>query len=125
MKIVVAERRVKVRMALRTLLEQDGSAQVVDEAVDAGELLEKVEACCPDLILLDWDLAHKRSQDMIAELRRLCPGVGIVALSGEPSACAQALAAGADAFVNKGDPPERLIEALSADGRGSKAPEEG
>ena len=36
----------------------------------------------------------------------------VVALSGLPEARREALAAGADAFVSKGDPPEKLLAAV-------------
>jgi DNA-binding NarL/FixJ family response regulator len=46
-------------------------------------------------------------------LRHACPGLGIIVLSGRPEASRAALAAGADAFVSKGNPPEHLLSAIT------------
>lgn len=42
------------------------------------------------------------------------PEIRIIVLSMYPDYAADALAAGADAFVSKGEPPEKLLETLSA-----------
>jgi DNA-binding NarL/FixJ family response regulator len=42
----------------------------------------------------------------------------VIALSGRSEARLAALSAGADAFVSKGDPPERLLAAIRAKGIG-------
>jgi DNA-binding NarL/FixJ family response regulator len=45
-------------------------------------------------------------------LRTTCPGLLVIALSGRPAARRSAMAAGADAFVSKADPPERLLKTI-------------
>ena len=39
-------------------------------------------------------------------------GMAVIALSGQPEARQEALAAGTDAFVSKGDPLKRLLAAV-------------
>ncbi len=112
MDIVLAEGRSTVRSALRALLDQHGSLRVVGEAADADQVAATLQGLCPDLLLLDWEICRKHSPALLAEWKGLCPGLQIVALSGDPTACPQALAAGACAFVSKGDPPDRLLEAI-------------
>jgi DNA-binding NarL/FixJ family response regulator len=98
---------------LRLLLEQEPGMSVVGEAVEAGDLLAQVEATQPNLVLLDWELPGLRTDDWLSTLRRLCPRLKVIALSGQPEARRAALATGADAFVSKGDPPERLLAAVN------------
>jgi DNA-binding NarL/FixJ family response regulator len=112
MRIILAENRRKVRFALRALLEQQAELNVLGEAADAQNLLAQVKEICPDVILLDWELPGMSADDLLSALRRKCPDVLVVALSGRVSARRAALAAGADAFVSKGDPPERLLSAI-------------
>jgi CheY-like chemotaxis protein len=50
-------------------------------------------------------------------LRELCPGLPVIVLSGQPEVRRTALAAGADAFVSKADPPEQLLAALRSANR--------
>jgi DNA-binding NarL/FixJ family response regulator len=114
MRILLADDQPKVRLGLRLLLEQEEWASVVGEAVDAEGLLTQVEAAQPDLVLLDWSLHRSEKPDLLPDLRGCCPGLAVVVLSGQPEAEQDALDAGADAFVSKADPPERLLAAIHA-----------
>ena len=110
MHILLADDQAKVRSALRLLLEQQPGVQVIGEALNAAELLD--QKTCPDLVLLDWELPGLAPDSALHALRALCPRLKIIALSGRPQARQAALDAGADAFVSKIDPPERLLAAL-------------
>ena len=112
MRILVADDQAKVRSAIRLLLEQDEDVKVLGEAVDATGLLDWVSVACPDLVLLDWELPGRDTEELLRAIRRHCSRVRVVALSGRPEARREAISAGVDGFVSKGDPPERLLETL-------------
>ena len=112
MRVLLADDQTKVRSALRLLLEQEPGLSVVGEAAEAEDLLAQVAATQPDLVLLDWELPGLRTDDRLSVLRALCPQLKVIALSGQPEARRAALSAGADAFVSKGEPPERLLAAV-------------
>ena len=109
MLVLLADDEPKVRSALRLLLEQEPGCQVVDEVAEAGELLAQVEVTCPDLLVVDWQLPGLRAPVLLSSLRMLCPRLVVIALSGRPEAREEALAAGADAFISKWDPPGLLL----------------
>ncbi len=113
MQILVADKQPKVRFGLRVLLEQQPGLKVVGEAVNVEELLAQVEVACPDLVLLDWELPGLAAVDLVTALRRVCPELLVIVLSGRSEVRQAALAAGADAFVYKCDPPERLLAAIA------------
>lgn len=112
MRILLADDQTKVRFALRALLGQKPELCVVSEAVDAKELLAQAEAVCPDLVLLDWGLQGQTLVDLLPALRQICPELSVIALSGRSEARQAALAAGADAFISKTDPPDKLLAAI-------------
>jgi DNA-binding NarL/FixJ family response regulator len=112
MRVLLADDRRKVRSALRLLLEQGPGLSVVGEVIEAQDLLAQVQVTHPDLVLLDWELPGLRTNGLLSTLRRACPDLCIIALSGRPEARRAALSAGVDAFVSKGDPPERLLAAI-------------
>jgi DNA-binding NarL/FixJ family response regulator len=112
MRILLADNRSKVRLGLRALLGQQPGLEIVGEAADAEELLAQVEAVCPDLALLGWRLEGTATVDLVPALREACPDLYVIVLSGRPEARRAALAAGADGFVSKADPPERLLAAI-------------
>ena len=120
MRVLIADDQPQVRSALRLLLKQEPGVAVVGEAENVEEALELATARRPDLVLLDWELPGLRAADLskkaklglLPALRARCPRVKVVALSGRSEARQAALAAGADIFVSKGDPPERLLAAV-------------
>ncbi|MEA3439709.1 MAG: response regulator transcription factor [Chloroflexota bacterium] len=113
MRILLADDQAKVRSALRLLLEQEPDIDVLGEAVDMQGLMDWVKVVHPDAILIDWELPGLSDNGMVPELRSICPHLLVVALSGKSEARQEALDAGVDAFVSKGDPPERLLAALN------------
>ena len=113
MRVLLADDQSKVRSALRLILEQQPDLNVLGEAVDAQGLLDWVRLVCPDVVLLDWELPGLPRHDLLSTLRARCPHLKVIALSGRPEARQAALAAGADAFVSKGDPPEQLLAAVN------------
>jgi DNA-binding NarL/FixJ family response regulator len=122
MRVFLADDQAKVRSALRLLLEYEPGWRVVGEAAEANSLLSQVEVTQPDLMLLDWELpgpsvtnaSPGSGSRLLSALRAHCPHLRVIVLSGRPEARQAALAAGADAFVSKGDPPEQLLTTLRA-----------
>ncbi len=112
MRILLADNQPKVRFGLRVLLERQPGLKVVDEVTNAKDLLVQMEAACPDLVLLDWELSGLARGDSLSALRGVCPDSFVIVLSGRTEVRRAALDAGADAFVYKCDPPERLLAAI-------------
>jgi DNA-binding NarL/FixJ family response regulator len=112
MRILIADDQAKVRFALRVLLEHQPDLEIVGEAANAQDLLAQVKIVHPDLVLLAWELPGPCADYLPPSLKEACPGLAVIALSGRPEAQSAALAAGADAFVSKGDPPDRLMTAI-------------
>jgi two-component system, LytTR family, response regulator len=65
--IIIDDERL-ARNELKKLLENFPEIDVVDEAANANEGLEKIEAQSPDLIFLDIQMPGKTGFDMLAEL---------------------------------------------------------
>ena len=114
MHILLADDESNVRFALRTLLERQRGVQIVGEAADLKALLSQIRMACPDLVLLDWELRGSVAADFLPALRKVCPDLAVIVLSGQPEARRAALDAGADAFISKTDPPEQLLAAIGS-----------
>jgi DNA-binding NarL/FixJ family response regulator len=117
MHVLLADAEDNVRYGLRVLLEERTDLQVAGEAADAESLLAQVEAACPDLVLLSWDLPGRKGTELVSALRSACPDLHVIVLSGRPEARTTILDAGADAFVSKVEPPERLLAAIVSTAR--------
>ena len=122
MRVLVADGQAAVRSALRRLLKEEPGLIVVGEVVRADELLDQAAATQPDLVLLDCELcglsasfrptAGQARWRLLDALHRLRSHPKVIVLSGRPEMRQAALDAGADAFVSKGNPPERLLTIL-------------
>ena len=113
MRILLADDQPSVRSALRLLLEQEQELTVVAEVSNSDELLAQIEAGCHDLVLLDWELPGKKSEELVAAVKAICPGLFIIALSSRPEARRAALKGGADDFVSKGSSSQEVLAAPS------------
>jgi DNA-binding NarL/FixJ family response regulator len=111
MRIMIADHQSKVRFALRTLLVRQPGLEVVGEADTVEDLLAGVGTTQPDLLLLHWRLGEEMSE-LLSTLKRVCPGLQVIVLSVRQETCHDALAAGAEAFVCKMDPPDKLLAAI-------------
>lgn len=116
MRVLLADDQAWLRSAIRLLLEEQPEIEIVGEAPDAATLEQLAKLRIPDLILLDWELPGLRvaadRRALLRVIRRYNPRLQVIVLSGRPESSRGALAAGANAFVSKADPPERLLAAL-------------
>lgn len=113
-RVLIADDQPQVRSALRLLLRVKLGAATVGEASNLEQALELVGVERPDLVLLDWELPTQGGAAALARLRAAHPGLAVIALSSRLEARRAALAAGADAFVSKGEPPERLMASVDS-----------
>ena len=112
MRILLADGQSNVRFALRVLLEREPGYVVVGEAADQNSLSRSLVLSFPDVVVMGWELPGMPMQNPLASVRRVGPDLIIIALSARTEARAAALAAGANAFVSKSDPPEHLLKAI-------------
>ena len=113
MRILLADDQPKVRFALRVLLVSMSDISVVGEVTDVDELVSQIDSTNPDMVILDWQLPGLREIGSILALRKDRPDLFVIALSGRPELEQAALDAGADYFVSKIDPPDRLLATVS------------
>jgi DNA-binding NarL/FixJ family response regulator len=110
--LVIGDAQPKVRMGLRLLLEQQPGWKLTGEAEDAQQLLDQIRLGCPYLVLLDWELPGMPIIDLLTTIRRACPRLFVVFMSSKDELRQAALQAGADVFVYKAEPPEKLLELI-------------
>ena len=117
MRILLADDELKVRFALRVLIEQRPLWQITGEAVDARSLLTQLADDPPDIVIMDWLLPGLSQAGSLSALHHVCPDLFVIVVSSRPELGETALEAGADVFVSKIDPPERLLEAIAKFGK--------
>jgi len=114
-RVFISDAKAEERSALRLLL-LDLKMKVVGEAADWAATLANAPSTRLDMLLVEWDLLPINSGvQALAELRLACPAAIIVVLISHLDARQQAaISAGADAFISKGELPDRVAERLRA-----------
>ena len=111
-RVFLADALTQERSALRlTLL--DLNMEIAGEAADWSTTLARAPVSRADMLLVDWDLLPNTPHEGLIELRKACPAALVIVLISHLDARQQAaLSAGADAFISKGETPERVAERL-------------
>jgi two-component system response regulator DesR len=114
-RVYVADALTEERSALRLML-LDLNMEVVGEAADWPTTLAQAPVSHTDMLLIDWGLLpHTTPSRALEELRKACPAALVIILISHLDARQQAaLSSGADAFISKGETPERVAERLRA-----------
>lgn len=112
MLVLLADKHPAVRWALRTILEEEQGMRVIGEGFRPETFLPMVRNHRPDLILLEWELPGSPMEELLVARRSLDLDTCIVVLGRQPEAKADALAAGADAFLSKAENPDEFLAAL-------------
>jgi DNA-binding NarL/FixJ family response regulator len=112
LRILIGDAQSRVRFGLRVLLEEQAGWRVVAEASDAASLLELLRDGCPDVVLVDWELPGLPARQTLAALCRACSSVRVIFMSSKDDLRQPALQSGADFFVYKADPPDRLLQLI-------------
>jgi two-component system, NarL family, invasion response regulator UvrY len=77
-RILVVDDNPAVRHYLRSILEQQETWQVCDEARTGKEALERVQKAPPDVVLLDFQMPDLNGLDVAREIARLRPTIPIL-----------------------------------------------
>ncbi|MBN1304381.1 MAG: response regulator [Anaerolineales bacterium] len=111
-RVYIADSKSEERSAFRLLL-QDLKMEVTGEAADWSTTLAEAPISRSDILLVDWELLPNSPTAALKKLRKACPAALVIILVSHLDARHQAaLSAGADAFISKGEMPERVAENL-------------
>jgi len=113
-RILMADDHPVVRRGLRTLISSEPGMELVDEAVDGVEAVEKVQLHQPDVILLDLMMPRMGGLEAIGEIKKDNPDARILILTSfaEDDKVFPAIKAGALGYLLKDSSPDELLEAI-------------
>jgi len=112
--IVLADDHTVVRRALRVLLEEEPSFEVVAEAEDADGTVRYLRGHKPDVLILDLNMPGRPSLEAIPDMQEASPKTKIVVLTmqKEPAFARQALQHGVLGYVLKEAAADELVQAV-------------
>ncbi|HEX6270551.1 MAG TPA: response regulator [Anaerolineales bacterium] len=114
LRILIVDDLQHARRSLKALLAT--KFQLVDtcEAVNGVEAILCVEECKPDIVLMDIRMPEMDGIEATRIIKTKLAQVPVIVWSMYSEYKAAALAAGANAFLTKGEPAERLLAVLIA-----------
>lgn len=111
-RVYLADSKPEELSAIRLLL-LDLKMEVVGESIDWSTTLAQAPDRNTEILLVDWDLLPISPTAALEKLRKACPAAMVIVLISHLDARQQAaLSAGADAFISKGEMPERMAKRL-------------
>ena len=72
-RIMIADDHALLRAGLRSLLSEQEDMELVAEATDGVEAIEKAKEVQPDVLVLDITMPRKTGIDALGDIRRKCP----------------------------------------------------
>lgn len=118
--IFIVDDHALFREGLKAIIARDTSLQVIGEAGNGREALQKAGKLKPDLMLIDISLPDQTGIQLTREIRSLLPEthVMVVTMHSKIDYITEAFQAGAVGFVVKESAPERLLQGLEAVSKG-------
>lgn len=122
-RVLIADDHPLIREGLRGLLTAEPGLELVGEAADGSEAVEKTDQLRPDVILLDLLMPVKSGIEAIIEIKEKDPEARILVLTSfaDDEQVFPALRAGALGYLLKDSSPQDLLRAIRSVYRGESS----
>lgn len=116
LRIFLADDHTVVREGLKRLIDVEPDMEVVGEAADGKEALEKAGQSQPDVVVMDISMPELNGTQATRLLKQSYPKIGVLALTvhEDKSYLRELLEAGASGYVLKRAAGDELIQAIRA-----------
>ncbi|AZK47784.1 response regulator [Paenibacillus lentus] len=113
-RILIVDDAAFMRMMIRDILTKNGF-EVVGEAQDGAQAVEKFKELQPDLVTMDITMPEKDGIAALKEIKELDPNAKVIMCSamGQQAMVIDAIQAGAKDFIVKPFQSDRVIEAIN------------
>ena len=111
-KVLITDDRITSRKGLRALMLTQPDIQVIGEAANGELAISFIEKVKPDVVLMDAFMPGMNGLEATKIIKKKWRDVRVVVLTLHEDIRQEALAAGADAFLVKGCPPEKLLDEI-------------
>ncbi len=121
-RILLADDHALVRSAIAALLQMHEEFQVIGEAGDGQEAIEKSIQLAPDIVLIDISMPGVSGIEATKVIRKKCPDTAVLVLSMHDSEeyVYQIFKAGADGYLLKSARKEEVLNAVRTVAEGGK-----
>jgi DNA-binding NarL/FixJ family response regulator len=112
--IALIEDNTEYRSVLSKILQRNKDIEVIHELPDCSEMIPYFEVDLPDLVIMDIDLPGISGIEGVWQLRQKWPDIKVLMLTvfEEENKIFGAIKAGANGYLLKKDPPDRIMDAI-------------
>ena len=112
-RILIVDDAAFMRMMIKDILTKNGY-EIVGEAQDGAQAVEKYKELAPDLITMDITMPEMDGITALKEIRKINPNATIIMCSamGQQAMVIDAIQAGAKDFIVKPFQADRVLEAI-------------
>lgn len=113
---MIADDHSLIREGIKQLLEFDGTIEVMTEASNGVECLEKLEDIHPDVLLLDVNMPEKNGLEVLEEIKKKNYNIKVLILTvhNELEYLLKAIDIGVDGYILKDSESAELKKAIQA-----------
>lgn len=115
-KVMLVDDHDLIREGIKQLLEFDGSIDVIEQASDGAECLEKLQHVQPDILLLDINMPNVNGIEVLEEIKKKNIPVKVLMLTvhSEAEYLVQAVDIGENGYILKDSGSEELKKAIQS-----------
>jgi len=115
-RVIVADDHTMIRSGLKALLDREPDIEVVAEAADGRQAVQKAEELLPEVVLLDIAMPNLNGIEAARQIAAKHDRMGIIILSmhSDESYVLKALKAGARGYLLKDSPESDVMNAVRA-----------
>jgi len=115
-RVLIVDDHPVVRYGLSHALAAEPDLDVVGEAAEAGEALEKLQSLAPDVIVLDLELGESHGVEALRAIREVAPSIAIIIYTAhsEPERISEAAELGFQGYLTKEANARALANAIRA-----------
>lgn len=115
LKILIADDHTVVRKGLKQILLEEFPSALIEEVVDAEELLKKLIKTAYDVVISDLSMPGRSGLEALQQIKQHYPKLPVLILSvhAEEHYAIRVLKAGAAGYLSKDSAPDELVKAVN------------
>ncbi len=112
--VVIFDDNAPLRNSLTLLINDTDNFEVIGSFDDCSQVMEDIETASPDVVLMDINMPGINGIEAVGKIKKIFPEQPILMLTAfdDDKNIFNAIAAGANGYILKNSPPEKLLFAM-------------
>jgi len=114
--VIIADDHRLFMEGIKSVLQQSGEVTILAEARNGEQLVSFVKTYKPGVVITDIAMPVMNGIEAIKQIKKTNPSTSVIGISysSDPQIMEEVIKAGANSFLQKGCPPEEILNAIKA-----------